>query len=364
MKAFAMKKLVPLLIVAFFFFPSSDIKAAEKFVLHDLGIMGYDYSSASSINNNGVVAGNVGLSAKGFSAAFKWENGQTTILPFFDNSSWGYARAYSINDKNEIAGQLDYVDWDKPKASIWLSNGEIETSYSGAAVDINNSSQALVAGWYSVYSYLLQNGNTTMILSDEDGIEHHTPSAINDRGQVVGSATIDDYGSDYSFAYLWENEQLFDLNDLVLNEFNGHLSYADDINNLGQIIANGFLYDIGFVTELGFRATAINDNGQIVGRNFIYENGQLFDLYDLIEPNMDYIDLRVEDINNLGQIVGSATIDGSTHAVLLNPVNSTCSGDLDFDGDVDGSDLAELANSPAIMVLRDFVLDFGKAKCD
>ena len=306
-----MKKLVLYLVASFFLFSNSWSNATEKYLLHDLGTIGYDYSSASSINNHGVVVGYAG----GF--ASKWENGQATVLPFIDSSSRG--RASAINDKNEIAGHISSNDWwMRFGACIWLSNGEIEKAYhSGSAVDINNSSQALISDWYSVVSYLWQDGNLTRIISSEDGFEHHTPNAINDLGQVVGNA----YMSGYSFGYLWENGQLFDINDLILNEFDSTLESALDINNSGQIIGSNFLYDNGYVTDIGFSgATAINDNSQIVGGNFIYENGQLFDLYNLIESNIEYIDLRAEDINNSGQIVGSANIDGSMHAVLLNPV--------------------------------------------
>ena len=37
-----------------------------------------------------------------------------------------------------------------------------------------------------------------------------------------------------------------------------------------------------------------------------------------------------------------------------------CPADLDFDGDVDGSDLEILANDPGLMSLADFALDFGR----
>ena len=40
-----------------------------------------------------------------------------------------------------------------------------------------------------------------------------------------------------------------------------------------------------------------------------------------------------------------------------------CPADLDFDGDVDGSDLEILANDPGLMSLADFALDFGREDC-
>ncbi len=50
--------------------------------------------------------------------------------------------------------------------------------------------------------------------------------------------------------------------------------------------------------------------------------------------------------------------------VTLTTIPGACPGDLDPDGDVDGRDLAVLANTPTIMILGDFVIDFGKATCE
>lgn len=73
------------------------------------------------------------------------------------------------------------------------------------------------------------------------------------------------------------------------------------------------------MTDLGFVPTAIDDNNQIVGGNNLYEDGQLFNLYDLIQSDTAYEALVVEDIDNAGQIVGTAEIDGTKHALLPNP---------------------------------------------
>jgi hypothetical protein len=50
--------------------------------------------------------------------------------------------------------------------------------------------------------------------------------------------------------------------------------------------------------------------------------------------------------------------------VILATIPGACPGDLDPDGDVDGRDLVVLANNPTIMVLGDFVMDFGKVMCE
>jgi uncharacterized membrane protein len=172
----------------------------------------------------------------------------------------------------------------------------------------------------------------------------------------------------YEFPYLWENGQLFNLNELVTEEPIGTLLYATDINNFSQIVGrisdypyeSSFLFDQGQITDLGFKgARAINDSGHVVGLNYLYTNGQVFNLYDLIETDNTYTSFEAIDINNSGQIIGNASIDGVTHAVLLNPV---CFGDFDLDGDIDGLDcfiFSELSSTR----IDEFASNLGKLKC-
>jgi CARDB len=49
--------------------------------------------------------------------------------------------------------------------------------------------------------------------------------------------------------------------------------------------------------------------------------------------------------------------------VFFDPPIQCCPADMDGDGDVDGSDLAELVNDLGMMELGDFASDFGKAVC-
>jgi hypothetical protein len=50
--------------------------------------------------------------------------------------------------------------------------------------------------------------------------------------------------------------------------------------------------------------------------------------------------------------------------MTLATIPGACPWGLDPDGDADGSDLAALANNPAIKALGDFVTDFSKANCE
>lgn len=92
----------------------------------------------------------------------------------------------------------------------------------------------------------------------------------------------------------------------------------------------------------------LNESGQMVGgmfdvaeqdRAFIFDgiNG-VVDLNDLINPGSAWELLTAIDINDNGQITGIGLIDGGKRAFLLTP-----NADTDMDDDIDGSDIAQLA---------------------
>jgi probable HAF family extracellular repeat protein len=95
---------------------------------------------------------------------------------------------------------------------------------------------------------------------------------INERGQVVGDATI---AGGQTHAFLWEHGTMRDLGTL-----GSDWSSAQAVNNQGQVIGNsmtslndvhGFLWEHGVMTDLGTLggvATypfALNNKGQVVG---------------------------------------------------------------------------------------------------
>ena len=171
-------------------------------------------------------------------------------------------------------------------------------------------------------SFLCEDDSCKVIASDElNGFMHSCPNAINDNGQVVGWGYIPGEEENPTIPYLWENGTLDNLNDLITDGYSGILGAAIDINNNSQIIGSSWLFENGNVLDLGFSgAAAINEIGQIVGSNFFYENGQLYNLDELIESEISYTNLKANDINELGQIVGQFDVNGETHAFLMNPV--------------------------------------------
>lgn len=306
----------------------SELNALDKYILTDLDTINYQFSSARAINNNGTIAGVVSYEphlypamAKNF--ACKWKHGEASIMPLLYD--WSSHSVTAINNIDEMVG-LDLTGNVLPLACLWHSNGDAEYLYGNVAMDINNHSQVVNRVRRYTESILWENGKKKEIVSySQNGVPESEPYAINDLSQVVGWGRFGQENEYKQFAYLWENDSLFDLNDLVKDGSLGYLASARDINESAQIIGrlasgNSFLFDNGNVTDLGLNfAAAVNDLGQIVGGAGIYQDGQLFDLYELIESDVVYEQLDAVDINNSGQIVGDAIIDGAQRAVLLTP---------------------------------------------
>lgn len=164
---------------------------------------------------------------------------------------------------------------------------------------------------------------------------------INDAGDVVGWARVDDY---YNVAFLYKDGVMRSLGTM----HGAQRSTALDINNRGQIVGLGniapdfepngndehaFFYEHGVMNDLGTlggrnsTANAINDRGQVAGtsdivpvdsgqqRAFLYTtNGGMRDLGTL--PNGT--STRANAINNRGEVVGVSLGEGG-RAFLYQP---------------------------------------------
>ncbi len=87
------------------------------------------------------------------------------------------------------------------------------------------------------------------------------------------------------------------------------------------------LTDLGTLGGVNSRAYAINDFDQIIGESdtttgmnhaFLWEGGAMTDLNDLLPANTGWQLNEARDINEEGEIVGTGTIKGQTHAFLLS----------------------------------------------
>ncbi len=204
-------------------------------------------------------------------------------------------------------------------------------------------------------AFLWQDGVLTTIGPLEVGAP--TARDLNNSGQIVGYAGNTSHINPTARAFIWD-----DLGITMLDAIPGALtSLAQAINENGQVVGYGlfeipeltvhsFIWSDGHMTDLGtlpgfLRSFAldINDRGTVVGYNsyfdgniniqhaVIWQNGVMTDLNELIPSGLDLIVKRARAINNNGQIVGRATLDGyAAVAFLLTPVNVP-TGDVDGD---------------------------------
>jgi probable HAF family extracellular repeat protein len=259
---------------------------------------------------------------------FRWEAGVMTALPPLPGGIDSYAAG--INNQGQVAG--------------WAENGVHDTTCDSPQV---LQFEAVVWG-----RGLGQMTQLSPLAPDPDS----AATAINDTGQIVGISGLCANavgGTSAEHAVLWENENAPPIN---LGNFDGGLAWNTPtaINNRGQVVGFGnqqgspatAFNPIGFywdhqhgiqpIPPIGDDeqswAWGINRQGQVVGqsfnlntgtaRAFLYEGGRLTDLNTLIQPNSSLELLLANDINDESEIVGFAsdTNTGATVAFLAVPV--------------------------------------------
>lgn len=152
-----------------------------------------------------------------------------------------------------------------------------------------------------------------------------SPTALNNRGHVVGFSNLS--GDQSHHPFLWEQGNLIDL---YANTEGGNPTTADGINDVGEIVgaaafqnesSDAYLWRKGTATDLGHldgdctsRAWAINSKSQVVAesytctggnaRAFLWENGSVVDLSTLIPPRSSLQLVWPMAINDREEIAG------------------------------------------------------------
>jgi probable HAF family extracellular repeat protein len=333
---------------------------AAVYRLTDLGDLGGGgvRSRAYDINNLGQVvgfsSGGTGTSASLASMrAFVWDsvNGMQPLGLVSNRTSF----AYGINEAGQITGEYwmagtpESAQGYRADARSLQNLGSISggTFPQSARLGINESGAVAGempsnAGSTRGFVWGAGGAETLQVLP---GQTFSAATDINDSGLVVGHSgpAANELGT-HAFSY--NGTTMTDLGDLTGG---GNFSAAHGVNNNGWIVGqsaevggrHAFLWDGQTMTSLGNFGSAqgasaaydINASGQIVGFGttdarsaFVWAAGTgMMDLNELIDRNdpmfvSGFRLLEAHAINDLGQIVGFGTLNGSEHAFLLTPV--------------------------------------------
>lgn len=265
---------------------------------------------------------------------FTWKDGLITALPPLQGGVDSYAAG--INNKGQIAG--------------WAENGVHDPTCNNAP-PFNQVLQFEAVVWGPELGEMTQ---LSPFASDPDS----AATAINDKGQIVGISGLCGIAAGSTsaeHAVLWPNKYSVPID---LGNFDGGLAWNTPtaINNRSQVVgfgnqqgspASAFnpigfywnkVHGMQFIPPLGTDqnswAWGINSQGVAVGQSFaspanlpageafIYENGVATDLNTLIQPGSSLQLWLANDLNDAGEIVGFAldTNTGTVVAFLAVPV--------------------------------------------
>jgi probable HAF family extracellular repeat protein len=295
---------------------------------------------AMAINNRGTVCG----VWTGPTGAFCWRDGQLTELqplPGDDN-----VFVESINERGQAAGFSQSTVSFRRRAVVFVGGVAQEVPIPQAtdayATGINNAGDI-------VGRYTARNGETMAWLARHGDIHdlgtlgqanrNSSAAGINNRGQVVGTSSIDTLtpvGNTQERAFLYQHGGM-----TALATPAGNSSVAARINERGQVIGRLEPHDASWeswraalwdkdglkvLLDQASDARGINNRGQVVGAvltgsgGFFYEPGTgVRSLNDLIDTSTGWNIVYAQAINERGQIVGYGCKGELCGPVLMNP---------------------------------------------
>jgi probable HAF family extracellular repeat protein len=340
----------------------------------DLGTLGsYQYSKATSINDNGQVVGYAYADAQdtsGIRRACLFDATGGGANTYLGTLGGFQSCAYSINNNGKIVGQAadssNPTPMSSPYACLFDSTGSGNNknlgtlgafSSAGIAYCINNNgyivgqaSKDVISGGVILSSLTACVFNQTTPWNNFDlgtlGGSTSLAYYINNNNQIVGYAKN---SSGRSRACLFDPPH--GTNNIDLGTLGGRESVAYSINDSGLIVGsadynfsyprdhacifdpsgNGDNIDLGTFGGLSSVAYFVNSANQIVGyatdssgqpKACLFDatgQGNNINLNDLIDPSSGWILKEASCINNNGWIVGYGTYNGIDQAFLLTP---------------------------------------------
>ncbi|HYF14249.1 MAG TPA: hypothetical protein VD971_04160 [Phycisphaerales bacterium] len=296
----------------------------------------------TDVSNDGRVVGSASdaFISSGYNQhTWRWENGVFTVWPQMV-AGRGTAPGRT-NDSGRMVGSANDGSFIGQEAVEFLEDQTLSPIIPhvqgyNSAIDINNENQVLGNEINGVFVRDLDTGEHIILPSPPEPYVMFTAWAINDLGDVVGSARVAQH-AEGSRAAVYINGQGW-----TLLPPRARRNIAVSINNQRQVVGNS-----------RENAGAIGDHGWM----WTQADG-IVPLQDLIDdPAETYGVAGVSDINNHGMISAGVmhrgTGDGA--AVVLVPIGTTPPCDsIDFNGD---------GLFPDNTDLEDFLSVFGGGPC-
>ena len=192
-------------------------------------------SEATAINNAGVIVG-FRITSDGIAHPAQWQNGAMREIAAPNSPAW---RPTGINANGDVVG-YGINARQQPHLYVWRQN-RLSHLGTGYHIALNNSGQ--LAGDYQTPDRLLHacawNGNQRVTLATLPQTNESRAFALNDRGQIVGSADLRNAQPDANgipIPVLWQNNRALDLNTVRPPNAAYTLEEAVGINNSGQIL--------------------------------------------------------------------------------------------------------------------------------
>jgi probable HAF family extracellular repeat protein len=323
------------------------IIAAVVYNLTDLGSSDLTSDNAiitNDINDLGQIVGVTGNLSVGNDSAFVWSK-TTGITKLGTLPGGSYSQALGINNIGQVVGLSDYENSNgRPQGFLWSQN----TGIIHIGIDGDNGSRvnAINDAGQAVGFFAGSDSGTFLWSSSAGSINPRTifgngvsfvPDLINNLGQLVGSTG----NGDGVRVFLWSQDSgIIDLATIPVNS-----NFIEGINDAGQLVGNSdsgygaFLLSSTGITDIAetknIKAEDINNLGQVVGRLttlndeattddtavvWSKSNG-LLDLNTQIDPSLGWRLTDATAINNKGQIIGYAfNNNGERRSFLLTPV--------------------------------------------
>ncbi|MBP7570882.1 MAG: carbohydrate-binding protein [Acidobacteria bacterium] len=305
----------------------------------DLGTLGGATASANGVGDLGEFAAGSSVTASGARHAFVWRalNGMRDLgtLGGRESEAVFVTTGWRIVGRAQVASGRFHAfaaEFNRPLTDLGTLGGSESAAYGandwGAVVGSSKT-----AGDAHTSAFVYQDGAMTAL--DLPWSDDHAALAINDEGQIVGYVDTADRGRQ---AFLYEDGAA-----TLLAQALGSSSVATAINRAGQIVGfftNGDTSGGAFIHTAGVSAVlpglggafafarAINDEGDIVGEAdtssgarhaVLWRDRVATDLNSLLAPGSPWVLHAATGIDQYGNIVGNATLDGEPRAFLLVP---------------------------------------------